>query len=460
MIACLLLTPTVRADQTALTFRQPLPAAHAQAEASGASDVPPPPPPVIEAPPSSPAPDAGQRLQIKTPEVVQGVPIPGMTLQEIVQIALANSPNLREAANQVAVAEGAAIQAGLYPNPTVNAQSPQQAGPESQYNGFVTQEFVTAGKLRLSRAAELRAVQQARLRYQRTRFDLLTNVWTGFYRVLVAQERVQVLRNLVEVITKSKESAEKLFRGGLGTRTDSLLLEIDQDRAMLALENAEVELAALRRELAASIGVPQMAIVRVRGDIVAPLPDFQYEALRQGVLSRNALAEIARVEIARNRILLDRARVEPIPNLIAMGGYQYQLSPTVHSQALWQVTMAVPLFNRNQGNIRSAQANIGVASQQLQRVQNELSSQVAMALGNYLQAQQRVIRYEQQILPRARQIQQMAAQAYAQGEFDFLRLLQTQRTYLETNLAYVNAQEERWTAAATIAGLLQVEPFR
>jgi cobalt-zinc-cadmium efflux system outer membrane protein len=212
--------------------------------------------------------------------------------------------------------------------------------------------------------------------------------------------------------------------------------------------------------LAASIGVPQMAIVRVRSDIVAPLPDFQYEALRQGVLSRNALAEIARVEIARNRILLDRARVEPIPNLIAMGGYQYQLSPTVHSQALWQVTMDVPLFDRNQGNIRSAQANIGVASQQLQRVQNELSSQVAMALGNYLQAQQRVIRYEQQILPRARQIQQMAAQAYAQGEFDFLRLLQTQRTYLETNLAYVNAQEERWTAAATIAGLLQVEPFR
>jgi cobalt-zinc-cadmium efflux system outer membrane protein len=80
-------------------------------------------------------------------------------------------------------------------------------------------------------------------------------------------------------------------------------------------------------------------------------------------------------------------------------------------------------------------------------------------MGEYLQAQQRVENYEQAILPRAREIYRISAQAYAQGEFDFLRLLQAQRTFLETNLAYVTAQQDRWVAAARIAGLLQLERF-
>jgi cobalt-zinc-cadmium efflux system outer membrane protein len=425
--------------------------------------VPPPPAPGNVLPPGvslplPPPPPGRLRIERQTPEPVRPLPADGANLEEIVQLALANSPNLREAARQVAAAEGQAIQAGLYPNPTINAMSPQNAGSQSQYAGYLTQEFVTAGKLRLSRAAARRAVQQAELRLQRTRYDLLTNVRSGFYRVLVGQQRVEVLRNLVSVITKSRESAEKLFRGGLGTRTDALLLQIEQDRATLALENAEVAVAALRRDLAAIIGLPQTTILRVKGDLVAPLPNFEYEALRRGVVTRNALAEIARVEIARNRILLDRAIVEPIPNVVALGGFQYQLE-RIHDQGIWTVTMNVPIFNRNQGNIRTAQANIAVASQQYRRVQNELSSQVAVALGNFRQAQQRVEYYERQILPRARDIQNIAAQAYAQGEFDFLRLLATQRTLLETNLAYVNAQEERWTAAAQIAGLLQLDQF-
>lgn len=422
------------------------------------SDLPAPPASDVGPPPKLPPAAAAFGLDTRL-ESVPAVQLPAATLEEITDIAMANSPNLREAVNQVAAAQGQALQVGLYPNPTINASSPQIAGNESQWNGFATQEFVTAGKLRLSRAAALRAVQQAQLRYVRTRFDLLTNVRTAFYGVLVAQRRVEVLRMLVNITTRSRQTAEQIFQQGLGTRTDALLLRIEQDRAEIALNNAETALAADRRSLAAAIGVPTLAITRVEGNISAGLPDFEYEAVRQGVISRNALAEIARVEVARNRILLQRAFVEPIPNIVAMGGFQYQVAPFIHDQGLFQVTMAVPLWNRNQGNIRSAQANIAQASNQVQRVQNELSGQLAVAMSSFIQAQQQVDFYEQEILPRSREVQGIAQRAYAVGEFDFLRLLQAQRTLLETNLAYVNAQDVRWRAAAAIAGLLQVEQF-
>jgi cobalt-zinc-cadmium efflux system outer membrane protein len=156
--------------------------------------------------------------------------------------------------------------------------------------------------------------------------------------------------------------------------------------------------------------------------------------------------------------LLQRAQVEPFPNVNFLGGVQYQASEP-RQQGLYQVTMTMPLWNRNQGNIRAAQQSVGTAMAALGRVRNDLSNQTAAALGRYLSAQQSVDRFEQQILPKAQETQRLTQQLYGEGQLDFLRLLQAQRTLIEANLGYINAQEARWTAAAEVAGLLQSERF-
>ncbi|MBL9122476.1 MAG: TolC family protein [Planctomycetaceae bacterium] len=402
-----------------------------------------------------------QQLPELAPETVGPGAGPGVwTLDELSELAMNQNPAIREAWAQIRSARGAAIQAGLYPNPTVNASSPQLAGSDSQYNAFLTQEFVTKGKLRLSRSAAMRAAQQAELQYVRRRFDILTTVRAQFYSALIAQQRVEVLKNLVVIANASRESADKLERVGEGTRTDSLLLKIEQDRAEIALENGNTLLAAAYQQLATAVGEPNLSITAVRGDVTLVLPDYEYQALQAGVVTQNALAQVAQLEISRSRILLQRAIVEPFPNVIAMGGYQRQVNDApVLNQGLFQVTMPFPLWNRNQGNIASAQANVTAAAGQLGRVQNELSQRAAQALAEYRTAGQLVDRYEKEILPRANELLKIAQQGYAAGQFDFLRLLQAQRVLLETNLTYVNAQESRWQAAAQIAGLLQIEQF-
>ena len=402
-----------------------------------------------------------QSLPELEPENVAPGAGPGVwTLSQLEELAMNRNPAIREAWAAIRSARGAALQAGLYPNPTVNTSSPQLAGGDSQWNAFLTQEFVTKGKLRLSRSAAMRAVQQAELQYTRRRFDVLTAVRAQFYTAVVAQRRVEVLKNLLVIATASRDSADKLERAGEGTRTDTLLLKIEQDRSQISLENGETLLAASFQQLAAAVGEPDLTITGLQADLTTPLPDYEYEALRMGVVTQNALAQVAQLEVSRSRILLQRAIVEPFPNVIGMGGYQRQVGdgPTLN-QGLFQVTMPMPLWNRNQGNIASAQANITAAVGQYGRVQNELSSRAALALADYRAAGQRVDRYEKEILPRANELLKISQQGYAAGQFDFLRLLQAQRVLLETNLTYVNAQETRWQAAAQIAGLLQTEQF-
>lgn len=383
---------------------------------------------------------------------------PLLGLEQLAALAQENSPKLRVAAEEIERTRGHAIQAGLWPNPTASTGSPQVAGSDSQYFAFLSQEIITAGKLRLSRAAAVQEVVKAELAFVRARFDLLTQVRQQFYVVLAGQRRVEILKTLVDIAQKSKETATRLENAGEGSRTDVLLLEIELQRATLGLENAETILEADRRQLAAFIGMPQLVIESVAGDLVAPVLEHDEDELRGTMLEVNALAIAAQVEIHRSRILLRRSRVEPIPNPRFMGGFQYSVTP-LNNQAIFQVDLPIPVFDRNQGNIRSARAAVGKSVAALGDVENELVALLADSLGRFRAACQQVTRYEKEILPAARDAQAITQRGYVQGQFDFLRLLQAQRTLVEADLGYVNSQADRWTTAAEIAGLLQEERF-
>jgi cobalt-zinc-cadmium efflux system outer membrane protein len=385
----------------------------------------------------------------------------GMTLDEVTGMALAHSPTIREARNQAMAARGTALQASLYPNPTLGTASPQLAGSETQYNAYVIQDVVTKGKIRLDTAAAQRAACEAEFALVRARFDVLTMVRTRFYTALAIQKRVEVLERMVRIARSALGVSEKLVEQGVGPRSDVLLLQIELSKAEAELKNGRTLAETSRSQLAAATGLINLTIDRVEADLQQPLPDYELIAVQRGVIARNAVARRAEIEIARSQILLRRAEVEPFPNLNLMGGYQNQLSGVKipENQAIYQVQMVLPLWNRNQGNIRAAQAGVGKAVAQFNRVRTELANDTAAALGRYLTAGQLVERYQTEILPSADEVQRITAQLYTRGQIEFLRYLAAQRDLLSANLAYVDAQQARWVAAAEVAGLLQSEQF-
>jgi cobalt-zinc-cadmium efflux system outer membrane protein len=380
-------------------------------------------------------------------------------LQQLTDLAAQNNPLLRRDLARIESARGLAVQAGLYPNPRFDTGNPQQlAGVSSVYNGGFIQPIVTKGKLKLDTQAALQAVRQAELAFFQDRFDLYTNVRTQFFSVLAAQRRVTVLKQLTQVVNDSLETGKKLEKAGEGNRIDVLLLTIEARRVQVSLQNAETLLRGGRRRLAAIVGLPDLPITLVSGDLNAPLPEIDEELVRQYVMSENTSVQNARVDIERNQILLRRAEVEPYPNIDLGAGYQYSVTP-VHNQALIMVAFPIPAWNKNQGNIRAAQANIQESVETLGSTQNNLLGQAADAFSRHQAARELVRQYEEEILPNAADTLRLAQDGYAKGEFDFARYLQVQRTVVETNLSYISALESMWTTAAELAGLLQVERF-
>jgi len=173
---------------------------------------------------------------------------------------------------------------------------------------------------------------------------------------------------------------------------------------------------------------------------------------------RNAEVQIAEQEVDRSRFLLQRAEVQPFPNVTVNAGYMRQLM-TPYNMAILQVEIPVPVWNRNEGNICAAQAAVARSQQAVARTQLQIARELADAVGRFQQAQQQVERYRDRIVPKAREGVEIVRSGIAGGQLELARLLQAQRALIDSSLMYLTALEARWKAAADIAGMVQLEQF-
>src|SRR5262249_18698015 len=146
-----------------------------------------------------------------------------LSLADLERMALQSNPTLAQATAKIEAARGKAIQAGLYPNPTVGYQSEQIgiAGTAGELQGaLIQQEIVTAGKLRLSRAKYEQEVVQGEIQALAQQYRVLNGVRLHYWEVRVAQQLVEVRRNLLQITEEAARTTKELVNVGQAGRTD------------------------------------------------------------------------------------------------------------------------------------------------------------------------------------------------------------------------------------------------
>ena len=384
--------------------------------------------------------------------------VEALTRADLEGMAFQNNPTLAAAAARMNVARGKQLQAGLYPNPVIGYHGVEMGlrGTSGQQGAFISQRFITGGKLGLDQAIAGKEIDEAHFRFHAQERRVLSDLRVRFYDAMVAQRRVTLTTELAGIGNELVAATEKLIEGRQGTENDLLQAEIRADESNILLDNARNQNVEAWRRLVAVVGVPSLQMSPVDGELDTDLPSFDWDSCYATVLSGNPALQAARTRVARAGIVIQRARKEPIPNIDLSVSHRHH-NVTDDNVTNVQVGIPIPVFNRNQGNIRSAQAEWVRACSEVKRIELDLQDRLAVTYRRFANARQQVDRYSKRMVPRAEQSLKLVAGGYEKGQVEYLTLLTAQQTYLQVNLSYLDSLRELRTAASILDGQLLSE---
>lgn len=379
----------------------------------------------------------------------------GLTLSSVEAMALGSHPAIAEARARVAFSTGQAVQAGLPFNPVLQYQS-DEIGNESSsgmHSVQLSQQFVTANKLEIAQQVQAHEAERRRSQLRMAELRVLTNVRSAFAAAIVAQRRAQIAIQIVDLAEKSLSSVQDLLDAQEVSRVVWLQATVEAEQARITAENAATQLRANRGVLAAAAGLQTLPPDALVGDIGEGLVATPWETLLAEITATSPEITAAGSALERARWSLRLACAQVTPNITGQIGVGVDAS-TDDTFASVGVSVPLPLWNRNQGNIRSARANIAEASAAIDRTRLSLEGRLASAAGRYQVALERYRRLNENVLPTSEETYQLSQRAFEAGETDYIQLLTIQRTLFNTRLSVLEAAAEARQAAAEIEGLL------
>lgn len=391
------------------------------------------------------------------PSVVTAEERPALTLQDLEGIAMANNPTLVQANAQVQGEQGAAYQAGLPFNPVIGYVG-EQIGVNGTagelQGGYVSQEIVTGGKLRLSRAKWAQRAQIAATNAQAQQQRVLNDVQTQFYRTVAAQRVVAIHRKLVANGEDGVQTQREMLNLGQTTESTVLQSEVELRRDQLNLKNAVNDLNQAWRTLVALVGCPQLAPTTLEDILATTQEPLEYELALRQLLSSSPELAAARQKIRHDQIQLERERVEPIPNILVTATVGSNIEAGGQTTAGVNVGLPIPLFDRNRGTIQQAQADLRRAHAEVQRLELELQTRLAAEYRTYLSAWQRAQEYQATMLPKAERAADLLRQSYKDRRATWVEVLAAQRLHTTLEVEYVDSLRTYRETDIAIRGML------
>ena len=388
---------------------------------------------------------------------------PLIDLEELERIAFENNPTLAQAEAEIRTGEARKLQSGLYPNPTAGYVGEEIRGGDpagGQHGFFVSQTLVLGGKLGLNQEIAGHNVRISEIEANEQQIRVRNAVKLGHTRVLAAQERLDVERDLLSIARDRLETSRELRNVGQLDEAELLHVEIEVQHREMTVAVRENELRQSWRSLAATLGVPDLPVRTVAGNLEEVPAALDESAVLETLTGESPAILIAQEVTNRARAEIARAKKEPIPNLELRGGLQdnreilESTGARAGLQGFLEVGVPIPLFDRNQGSVAAAEAQLERSEREVERVALVLRERASSQFEMYETSRILVERYRGELLPRARRAYELRRDGFGLMLASYPQVLEARGRLFELQAEYVSALETQWTSAIALSGLL------
>lgn len=379
-------------------------------------------------------------------------PEQALSLESAIRLALESNPTLAAARREIEATEGQILQGSLRPNPefVYQADDTRSIARTSTAQIDVPLEIGDKRRARVDAALRNKSVAVSELTARQLKIRALT--MGAFFEVLAAQDLTALARDTLVLAMRASDIAGKRVAAGKISPVEEIKARVAEAGVRLSLTQAESELRNARRRLSSLWGNPAPRFTEVVGE-VDRLPDLPKREEVQNRLASSPLLERAQQEVERRKSLVTVEQSKTIPDIILSVGMKRR-EDVARDQLMVGVSVPMPLFNRNQGNLLEALKREDKARDELLATRLTLYGDALQLLERITARRDETELLQQNLLPGAKWAYEAATIGFENGKFSFLEVLDAQRTYFNAKSQYLNALLAFHTAVTDLESLL------
>ena len=382
-------------------------------------------------------------LALPTLAAAQDQPAPPpLTLTQAVDEALAHSPRVASADAGIKAAKGGLRQAGALPNPELGVEG-ENVGGSGPYSGLdgaeitygLSQQIELGGKRGAREDVANKQLSLATLDATITRLDVERDVKQAFASAVAAQESLRLAEDALGISQEELKSVSRRVAEAASPLIQKSKAEVTLATARFNVEQARQEQTVSRTQLATLLGRP---VLHETLDASSFFNVTEPTATDDEVIEQTPDMLRLRLEEDRARALLDIQKAGAIPDPTVSLGVR-QLRQTDDQAFVLGLSIPLPVMNTNRGNIAQARAEVTRTASDQQNARLALLQRYQTAKTSLHTAYVKAVSYSSTVLPAAEQSFKLSRQGYGAGKFQYLEVLDAQRTLFDSRAQYMSA---------------------
>jgi cobalt-zinc-cadmium efflux system outer membrane protein len=362
---------------------------------------------------------------------------PPLTLRETLDLALARNRTLAAALRQRSVGEARVRAAGQLLNPDFSFETSRDTPHQSIMFGVPIEIGGQRGR-RIALAQQEMAVADVDV-FAATR-ALRRQVRDDFFGLLAANQAVQLARDVADIAGRLRDVAQARFEEGAAPRVEVLAADLELGRAESDLDLIVAERAVAQATLNEVLDRPPAQVVSLAGDLAdaSATPTLETAVAMAQAANPDLLAIERTIALEERRA--DLLRAERVPTPVVQFGGVFNAPGEFDAGAQAGVSIGLPIFNRNQGEIAGARATAAQLQLRREALRRAIENEVFAAEARVQAGRQRVVVYRDRLVPAATTLRGLAEEGYRLGRSPLLAVLEAQRSLRDVRREYLQAQ--------------------
>ncbi len=395
------------------------------------------------------------QVPVASPPVPQPTTSDGLTFEQVFAQAARDNLGVNAVRRRRAVAAAGVLIAGQRPNPEFITGYTRS---EPRLNYSVSQPVELGGKRARRLEVARGEVGLAELDEAAALRTLRRDVRVAYFNLALARDTLGLNRQAVEQANKLVELAQARFEAGDIAQFEVLQAKLASARAANEQTRAEnvarIARAALNQQLNRA---PDAPLDLQDSLFITPTP-VRTAGLIGRALAQNVELRTAEQQLATEQSRLRLARAERIPDLLLEPGIESVDPSLPHGYGFkMQVTVPLPIFNRNRGEIARSNALVAQFAAERDATRQRIAAEIGQAALRLDAAREQVNFYEAKLLPDAEQVRELVEEAYRAGQTGLLPVIDAQRSAREVRQGYLQALFDYQSALADLEGAAGVE---